>query len=576
MDKVWYAGDGATLYARTATGKVYETQDFETWKAAVEPPRPPATLSREPVRKPDLNAAYFALNPDSPQLWGVGQQLYRSEDGASWETLTAYKSGSVVGGGFHSVAISPNDPNQLAVANDSGVWRTMDGGLTWAGMNQGLPNLAVQRILATPSSGHAAQILTQPFGALQLLPGAQVWQRFRTIQPSTDALRKSVYSSQLNAEISSFAEATDGRTVTVYAGSSDGRIWRSDDGAPFGATQIEALPGHRVEKLWVDPLNPKVVLAAFSGEGAHVQRTFNGGGFWEPLDSPSLPTAAANAVTADPASGAIYVATDKGVYWTHFTFENGARADNLTWVNLSANLPPAKATDVVLDPAGVQLYVALDGYGVYGAPSPHRSLSLRLVDPADQTARAAAPGSLVSVVGQTVNSVSSGGTPYKLWNNSQFQVPFEALGPTVSLALQTASGSTLTRDLQVQAVSPVIFVPGGVPFILDADSGLPLEGNLAHPGQRLQLMMNGLGKVRPDWQAGVIAPSANTPEVVAKVQAFLDGNEVPVSRAILAPGYVGMYLVEVQLPVISNYGAMELHIAADGKESNHVQIAIAQ
>ena len=37
-----------------------------------------------------------------------------------------------------------------------------------------------------------------------------------------------------------------------------------------------------------------------------------------------------------------------------------------------------------------------------------------------------------------------------------------------------------------------------------------------------------------------------------------------------------MYLVEVQLPPVTNFGAMELHIAADGRESNKVQLVIGQ
>jgi uncharacterized protein (TIGR03437 family) len=111
-------------------------------------------------------------------------------------------------------------------------------------------------------------------------------------------------------------------------------------------------------------------------------------------------------------------------------------------------------------------------------------------------------------------------------------------------------------------------------LIYDADSGTPLENDVPHPGQRLQVMVNGLGKVRPDWPTGVTAPAENPPVVLAKVQAYLDGSEVPVARATLAPGYVGMYLVEVQLPDIANYGAMELHVTADGQESNQVRIVI--
>ena len=575
MTNVWYSADGSLLYAQTASGKVFQTLDFETWEPAQNPPDPPANFPREPVRKPEPGASYVATSADSDQIWGLGRQLYRSADGKSWETLTSYKSDSVIGAGIRGFAVSPNDPNQIAVANENGVWRSMDGGLTWASLNLLLPNLAVERILNTPTGGHAARIETSNLGVLDLTPGSLLWHQPPALSPSDDA-RKHEYTTKVGSDVSAFAESSDSRQV--YVGSVDGRIWRSvDGGASFQETAAASpVPGRKVARLYVDPANPLVVLAGLSGDGSHVLRTYNGGGFWDALDSPSLQSGSVNGITADPASGAIYLATDKGAYWTHFAFDTAVSTNNLTWTGISENLPQARATDVALDPAAVQLYVALDGYGVFGAAAPHRSLGLRLVNTADYSTRAASPGSLVSVLGEKVNSVSGGALQYPLWNNSQIQVPFEAVGPTVSLALETSSG-TMTRDLQVLPVSPAIFVgPEGTPVIFDADSGMPLEDNVAHSGQRLQVMVNGLGKVKPDWPTGVAAPAVNTPVVAAKVQAFLDGNEVTVPRATLAPGYVGMYLVEVQLPVVTNYGAMELSVTADGQDSNHVQIVIAQ
>ena len=70
-------------------------------------------------------------------------QLYRSDDGGrSWANLTAFQTESVIGGGQHDVAVSPGDPDQIVVANDFGVWRSMDGGLSWSGLNQRLPEPA--------------------------------------------------------------------------------------------------------------------------------------------------------------------------------------------------------------------------------------------------------------------------------------------------------------------------------------------------------------------------------------------------------------------------------------------------
>ena len=52
------------------------------------------------------------------------------------------------------------------------------------------------------------------------------------------------------------------------------------------------------------------------------------------------------------------------------------------------------------------------------------------------------------------------------------------------------------------------------------------------------------------------------------------GAPVQVTRATLVPGYIGFYLIELQLPLIVNAGKSELYIAADNHESNRVQVVI--
>ncbi|HEX6896423.1 MAG TPA: hypothetical protein VF146_14190, partial [Bryobacteraceae bacterium] len=32
VSRVWYSTDGSVLYARTATGRIYQTSDFERWE----------------------------------------------------------------------------------------------------------------------------------------------------------------------------------------------------------------------------------------------------------------------------------------------------------------------------------------------------------------------------------------------------------------------------------------------------------------------------------------------------------------------------------------------------------------
>ena len=64
--------------------------------------------------------------------------------------------------------------------------------------------------------------------------------------------------------------------------------------------------------------------------------------------------------------------------------------------------------------------------------------------------------------------------------------------------------------------------------------------------------------------------------VQGKVSAFLDGQPVEVTKATLAPGYIGYYTVELQLPAIINRGANDLTLVMKGEKSNSVRIYLEQ
>jgi uncharacterized protein (TIGR03437 family) len=273
----------------------------------------------------------------------------------------------------------------------------------------------------------------------------------------------------------------------------------------------------------------------------------------------------------------VYVATDRGAFYARVDLVNSSRTA-VQWTRITARID-APALDVRLDPGANQLYVALDGYGVFAAQAPHRASVLRVVNAADFSARAAAPGSLLSVIGGRVESATAGGLNYPVLatsdNDSQIQVPFDAAGPNLALSLRTGTGS-VNLPLTMLAVSPAIFVGrDGAPMVLDADSELLLDGrNPARSNMRIQIFATGLGRVRPDWPAGLAAPLENVPQVNADVRAFLDRTPVTVTRATLAPGYIGFYLVEVQLPAVVNAGPAELYLSAGGQESNRVPLLI--
>jgi len=180
-----------------------------------------------------------------------------------------------------------------------------------------------------------------------------------------------------------------------------------------------------------------------------------------------------------------------------------------------------------------------------------------------------------------VESVNAGGIRVPVLftadSESQIQIPFEITGASLTLALTSPAGSRVMSPLPLNPTAPGIQVDlDGAPVLLDADRGVRLDGSTpARSRMRVQILATGLGRVRPDWPAGVPGPLENLPEVVASVKAYLDREPVEVLRAVLAPSLTGAYLVEIEIPTLINAGAAELYIEAGGQSSNTVRVYIA-
>ena len=428
VDRVWFSADGSSLFLRTQSGRYFESQDFENWKARAEltPPVDGFSLDQAVARPPEPGAKVRAGDDFYARLYAFGRDIYRSEDGGrSWENLTRFRGRSIVGEGFLDFAVSPVDSDVLVAANSYGIWRTVDGGLSWSGMNDGLPNLPIRKIVAAPSGTRGTTVLLDSGASLEWAPGErQSW------KPSADsalarqqAVRRSA-GLQVGAEITAVALTSE----FMYAGSSDGRLWVSRD---QGETWLLSRPGGSapVESLYAVAGEPRMVLAGLgesASGGPRVLRSQDGGAAWEDLTG-DLPAGGVRGVTADRTGAAVYAATVRGLFFS--------RVDALQtrqWIPLSESLPPAPVMDVRLDEAGHQLYVALDGLGVYAAPAPHRFWSLDVVSSADLSRRPAAPGSLLTVLGGRLLRAQAGLLEVPVLaaaeGESQIQVPFEATG----------------------------------------------------------------------------------------------------------------------------------------------------
>jgi uncharacterized protein (TIGR03437 family) len=586
--RVWY-GPGEMLYVETGSGRLYQTSDLENWKASTAPV-PPAATNAAVAILPERGAQTRAFPGDGSRVYAFGEYVYRSEDGgAHWENATFHHGASLLGGGIADLAIAPGNSDEIVTAGAAGVFRSADGGRSWSGLNEDLPNLPITRLLDLPVGDQGARIalnsdLNHDSAAAWPPGNKQAWIPASNTDLVQETQLRLALSAIRGANVTAIAIAGD----FIYSGMQDGTILVSADGGASWQTfspSAGAAGSGAVQRFWIDPRDPRVALAALGAAPAdplrtsapvHVLHTVNGGAFWDNFTA-NLPDVAAHGVAADPASGALYAATDRGVFLAYADL--GALGSAQDWTAL-AGLPDSAAMDVKLDAQGNLLWVALDGYGVYAALAPHRLRDPSVVSAADMIKRAAAPGSLVTILGAQVESVQAGGVAAPVLaatgGESQIQIPFEARGTALPLAGTFAGAAVNLPSLPLAAAAPVIFVArDGSPMLLDTDRGVMLDAmTAAHSGTRIQILATGLGRVTPAWPTGVPAPLDNPPLVAGNVHVYLDRAPVEVTRAELAPGYVGFYLVEIAVPKISNYGPAELYLDVDGASSNRVRVYI--
>ncbi len=155
----------------------------------------------------------------------------------------------------------------------------------------------------------------------------------------------------------------------VYAGTDSGLMWvsRNAMAAPDQVTwqklESPVFPGRWVTRITVDPQNPAVAWASFSGwrsgeEYPHLVMTRDGGKTWADIAGKRIPQAPINDVIRHPSKkNWLFIATDVGVF----------RTTNLgkTWIKVGANLPLVPINDIDLPAGSDTLYAATYGRSIW-------------------------------------------------------------------------------------------------------------------------------------------------------------------------------------------------------------------
>lgn len=248
-----------------------------------------------PAGLPSITSA--AASPANPgTLYGAaGSQIWKSVDaGSTWTMLSQFPSSVSVFG----LAVNPTISTTLYAATSTlGVQRSIDGGLTWTAIDNGIPVLAngsisVRSVWVDPSAPNVI-FASSGFGLMRSADAGDTW--------------ASVAAGSSFSPLA-FDPFTAG---ALFFGSGNEILKSTDHGGTF--VRLSSLPNQAgVITLAADPHQAEVLYA---GSTAGLYESGDGGGTWK------LELAGVTLVlVADPNSGALYTNSGAGIVKTSDRF----------------------------------------------------------------------------------------------------------------------------------------------------------------------------------------------------------------------------------------------------------------
>jgi minor extracellular serine protease Vpr len=157
------------------------------------------------------------------------------------------------------------------------------------------------------------------------------------------------------------------------------------------------------------------------------------------------------------------------------------------------------------------------------------------------------------------------------------QVPWELQGLSsaqVKVTIDYSNGNVATVPLSDYA--PAFFeIAPGVVAALDVNNKVVGAENPVPRGQAVQLFANGLGPVSNQPASGDPAPSSPPfAETTLPPVVMIGGQEAPVSFSGLAPGFAGLYQINVTVPSSLTPGAHPITVAIGGQTSKASGISV--
>ncbi len=539
---------------------------------------------------------------NSQRLYFGTVRVYQSNDGAgSWVPVSPSLAFSTTGG-LTAIAVAPSDPNTVYIGARQGalhVTANMNSGSpTWTRIGAGLPSRLVSQIVVDPSSGATAYVSYQGFNGL--IAGDTPGHVFRTNDRGgswTD-----ISGNLPNVPVNDLLLDPD-LPGTLYAATDVGVFRTTDEGlswTPLGSS----LP--RVVVMTLRLHRPTRTLRAAT----------HGRSVWDlqvplPAGRNSAPGLASISPASSPLGNAPVQLTVTGVGFLSGSTARWNGQARPTIVN-SATQVTATISAADLTPGITRVDVVNPAPGG-GASNPLRfTVAPTPTMNAEGTVNAASyattlvPGSLASVFGVNLSfgSATSANLPLPLqlgevsgrMGNSalplvfvsphqvNFQVPWE-LGnvSNASLVLSVGGIASAAQTVPLASAAPGIFTAGGTQGVvlianssfLAAPAGAFPSARPAQRGETISIFATGLGTVTNRPASGAAAPADPLSQTLNLPVITIGGVEAEVTFSGLAPGFAGLYQVNVKIPdTAPTGGKIPLVMTVLGRDSNTVTLAV--
>ncbi|MGB6339069.1 MAG: hypothetical protein WBF32_04780 [Candidatus Aminicenantaceae bacterium] len=265
-------GDG--VYKSIDGGKTWENMGLENTRH----------ISRIVINPGDPHIVYVAA---MGHLWGPNKErgIYKTIDGGKTWTKVLYVDENT---GFADLAMDPSDSLTLYAAayeyrrtpshfssggKGSGLFKTADGGKTWAKLEKDLPEGILGRIglAVSRSSPNVVYALIEhkEGGIWRSEDRGETWTRTCDTETFNQVNNRPFYYSQIRVDPS------DDRVIYVF---STGGFVSHDMGKKFRPISGGTHSDHHA--LWIDPSNP---LHLIDGNDGGIDMSYDGGKKWQPI-----------------------------------------------------------------------------------------------------------------------------------------------------------------------------------------------------------------------------------------------------------------------------------------------------